>query len=74
MEIKIDEINRRIQININPKDWYIVEVDEKAYVWEKALAPKIDRSYKDPDIGYPKILLNQQEYEKIKGLVDEVYE
>ena len=75
MNIKIDEINRKIQITLNTNDWFIGKVDENIYVWKYALMPKIDRSEKgkSPDIGCPQILLDEEEYEKLKGFIDEVF-
>lgn len=74
MTIKIDEINNKIQITLNAEDWFIGEVDDQTYVWKYALSPKIDRSEKGkcPDVGCPKILLDEDEYLKLKGLLDEI--
>lgn len=74
MKIKIDEINKKVQIELNADDWFIGKVDENVYLWEYALMPQIDRSNKgkSPDVGCPKILLDKEEYEKMKGLISEV--
>ena len=73
--IKIDEINRKIRIELNADEWFIGRVDDKKYVWGYALMAQIDRSYKgkDPDVGCPKILLTEDEYKKLRGVVVEVF-
>ncbi len=71
MKIKINEIDRKIQIELNAEEWFIGAVDDGVYVWKYALMPKIDRSEKgkSPDCGCPRILLDEEEYQKLKGLV-----
>ena len=74
MKLKIDEINRRFVFELNSDEWYIGKVDDQKYVLGYALMPKIDRSFKgkDPDVGCPRILLDDDQYNRLKLLIDEV--
>jgi len=76
MLIKIDEINNKIQIEINPKDYFITKTDGKMkdFNGEYALSHKISMDYcgKSDQVGCEQIFLNEKEYQKIRGLVDEV--
>jgi len=75
MQIKTDEINNRIQININPNDYFIVKLEQgDDFNGDYVLSHRIDMSYcgKPDQIGSEKIYLDEKEYEKLKGLVDEI--
>ena len=73
MNIKIDEINKKIQINLDPKDYFIVKPEDD-YDGNFALAHRIDMSYsgKPDQVGTKLIYLTAEEAEKLKGLVDEI--
>ena len=71
MEIKVDEINRKAIIELNPEEWFITKgVDEFPF----ALAYRIDMSYKGKTDQWtqPIILLDEEEANKLRGLIDEV--
>jgi len=73
MNIKIDEIHNKIQIDLNPNDYFLVKAEDN-FNGDYALAHRIDMSYKEkPDQeGSPLIYLTEKEADKIRGLVDEI--
>ena len=76
MKIKIDEINKKVQIDIKPKDYFICETDEKEadFLGKYNLSHRIDMSYcgKPDQVGSPMIYLDEEDYKKVKGLFDEI--
>jgi len=49
MKIKVDEIDNRIRIDVNPKDYFLVEIPEHSEEYfngSHGLAHRIDMSYK----------------------------
>ncbi len=73
MKIKIDEIGNRIQIELDPRKYFLVKAKDD-FMGEYALAPRIDMSYcgKQDQVSGELIYLTEEEYKKIKGLVDEI--
>ena len=76
MKIKIDEINKKIQIDLNPNDYFLKKCEEESDKWcgEYALVHKLDMDYcgKPPQEGMPVIYLTKQEAEKLRVLVNEI--
>ena len=73
MEILIDEIDNRIIIKLNPKEYFLTKCEDD-FCGEYALSHKINMDYagKPPQVGSEAIYLDKREYQKLKGLVDEV--
>lgn len=79
MTIKIDEIGRRIVLELNPDEYWLKKVSEERdlayyHCGEYCLSHKIDMDYKGkpPQEGMPQIFLTEEEAEKLRGLVDEI--
>ncbi len=70
MQILKDEINKKVQININTKDYFITKGNQE---YPYGLAYKIDMSYagKPDQCSMPFWLFGEKEYEKLKGMFDE---
>lgn len=73
MRLKIDEIGKRIQINIDPNKVFLKKSDDEFY-GGYMLVGRIDMSYKDKgdQEGAPIVYLDDIEAEKVRGLVDEI--
>jgi len=72
MKIKVDEINRKAIISIDPKDYFLVETKDDQFPY--GLAIRIDMSYsgKPDQWTIPVILFGEKEAEKLRGIIDEV--
>ncbi len=73
MQILTDEIDNRIIIKLNPKDYFLTKCEDDFY-GEYALSHRIDMSEKGKtdQLGSEAIYLDKKEYQKLRGFFDEV--
>lgn len=72
MQILRDEINKKVQINLDSREFVITNGNED---YKYGLAHRIDMSYKGkPDqCSTPFWYFDEEDYEKLKGMFDEFY-
>ena len=74
MKIKIDEIGRRIVIELDPAQYCLQKCDDP-FLGDYQLSHRIDMSYKGKAYqeGSPLIYLTKEEADKLSTLVDTLY-
>ena len=72
--IKIDEINRRAIMELTPKDYFLKKLKEENDEEFAVLVHRIDMDYagKPDQEGSIAIYLDEEEYNKLKGIFDEI--